>query len=311
MSDSLDLIALRYFVAVVEHGSYSRAASRLRLTQPAVSRQIQNLERAYKVRLLKRCGQRFEATEAGTQLYLEAKDIVARVDRLAHLVGTAAQEPGGTLSIGVTWATSESFLPELLMRFRSRYPRVFIRVIQDSNDRLADALAMRRLDIAVLFGKPRDSQLEFHHLLDEQAGLVVPYAMREFAHGQPVDFARAFELPIILPHRGWGLRDVIEGQCAAQGMQMNVAIEADNLPVTKRLVIAGLGCTIATRGSVQEEMIRSQLRFVAIHSPSIEWHMNAATLKGDALTMAQKVMLQELVLHTRALGDAGLLAAQS
>lgn len=297
MSDSLDLIALRYFVAVVEQGSYSRAASRLRLTQPAVSRQIQNLERAYKVRLLKRNGHRFEATEAGKRLFLEAKDIVARVDRLAHLVGTASQEPSGTLSIGVTWATSESFLPDLLKNFRSLYPKVFIRVIQDSNDRLADALAMRRLDVAVLFGRPRESQLEFLHLLDEHAGLVVPYAMREFAGSESVDFARAFELPIILPHKGWGLRDVIEQQCLAQGIQMNIAIEADNLPVTKRLVIEGLGCTIATRGSVHEEINRSQLRFVPICSPHLVWHMHAATLKDDILTMAQKAMLQELEAH--------------
>lgn len=299
MIDRLDLIALRYYVAVVEHGSYSRAASKLRLTQPAVSRQIQNLERAYKVRLLKRNGQRFEVTEAGKQLFLEAKDIIARVDRLEHLIGTAAQEPSGTLSVGVTWATSESLLPELLMRFRSRYPKVFIRVIQDSNDRLADALAMRRLDIAVLFDRPRESQLEFHPLVDEEAGLIVPHRLKEFAHCAEIDFSKAFQLPIILPHKGWGLRDVIERQCAAHEVQVNVTIEADNLPITKRLVLAGLGYTIATRGSVQEEASRSQLRFVAIRSPSIVWKMHAAMLMGDAMTMAQKAMLQELQFQVR------------
>lgn len=301
MTDKPDLIALRYYVAVVEQGSYSSAASRLRLTQPAVSRQILNLERSYQVRLLKRNGQRFEMTEAGKQLFAEAKEIVARVDRLQHLVGTAAQEPSGTLSIGVSWAVAESFLPQLLARFCSRHPKVFIRVIQDSNDRLADALAMRRLDVAVLFDKPRESELEFLALRDEPVGLIAPCQARAFAQAEEVDFADAFALPLVLPHQGWGLRDVIERTCAEQGIRMQVAIEADNLPVTKRLVAAGLGYTIATRGSVQEEVARAQLRFLPIRSPAIVWRMHASTLKGDALTLAQKAMLHEL---QRCVGDS-------
>ncbi len=294
MTEKLDLIALRYFVAVVENESYSRAAVRLRLTQPAVSRQIQHLEQTYKVRLLRRTGQKIEVTEAGKELFLEAKEIVARVDRLQHIVGAAAREPSGILSIGVTWATSEVFLPQLLMRFRERYPNVFIRVIQDSNDRLADALATRRLDIAVLFGKPREAELDFHLLSEEPAGLVVPSRCTEFAVEEGVHFARAFTLPLILPHRGWGLRDLIEKQCADQGLRLNVVVEADNLPITKRLVIAGHGYTIATHSSVLDEIRRSELQFIAIRSPSIVWQMHVAILKDDVLSLAQKALMAEL-----------------
>lgn len=299
MNTKINLNALRYYIAVVESGSYSQAARRLRLTQPAVSRQIQYLERTYKTRLLRREGRRFEVTEAGEQLMIEAKEILNRFDALEHVVSTAAKEPSGTLSIGITWSIGESFLPLVLMHYRTKYPKVFLRVIQDSNDRLADALVTHRIDIAVLYHRPRESELEFSPLLDAEVGLIAPYGTQSFTLDatplpESMTLSQALQYPLILPHKGWGMRDLIESHCDGQNVGLNIVMESDSLPLAKSLVLAGHGYTLVTRGSVNEEVRRSELRFIALHSPSIAWHMYAATRKHYSKTLAQETMMEEL-----------------
>jgi len=304
MNAKADLIALRYFLAVAESGSYSGAASALRLTQPAVSRQIQYLERFYKTRLFRREGRRFAVTETGKQLAVEAKAILARFDALESVIGVASREPSGDLSVGVTWAAGESLLPQALALFRAKYPKVFLHVMQDSSNRLADALISRKLDIAVLYHRPREKELDFEPLMEIELGLIVP---NEKSKLMPVDLSRrksitlsqVSRLPLILPAKGQVLRDLIENNCAAQKIDPNIVMESDSMPLSKSLVKAGLGYTVLALGGVYEEVQRSELRFVPIHSPPIPWRMFIATPKDGTKTLAVKAMSQELSAYIR------------
>ncbi len=299
MNAKADLIALRYFLAVAESGSYSRAASGLRLTQPAVSRQIQFLERSYNTRLFRREGRRFEVTETGKQLLTEAKAILSRFDALEDVIGVASREPSGTLSVGATWAAGESLLPHAIARFRAKYPKVFTHVMQDSSDRLADALVARKLDIAVLYHRPRESELDFVPLMEIELGLIAPMGKPEsvpddLSSRKSITLSRVSRLPLILPRKGQVLRDLIESNCTRQKIAPNIVMESDSMPLSKSLVLAGHGYTIVALGGVYEEVLRAELQFIPIHSPSIPWRMFAATSKDRVDTLAVKAMSQEL-----------------
>lgn len=299
MHAKADLIALRYFLAVAETGSYSKAASSLRLTQPAVSRQIQYLERSYNTRLFRREGRRFEVTETGTQLVFEATAILDRFDALEGVIGEASREPSGTLNIGATWAVGESLLPPAIAKFRAKYPKVFVHVMQDSSDRLADALVERKLDIAVLYHRPRENELDFVPLMEVELGLISgtgkrPRTGAELPAGKALTLSQVSRLPLILPARGQVLRDLIEANCARQRIAPNIVMESDSLPLSKSLVVAGQGYTILALGGVYEEVQRRDLRFIPITSPPIPWRMYAATCKERTKTLAVEAMSREL-----------------
>ncbi|MCK9512207.1 MAG: LysR family transcriptional regulator [Pigmentiphaga sp.] len=302
MRNKADLTALRYFVAVAEQGNYSKAAAALQITQPAISRQIQTLERGYKVRLFRREGRRLEATEAGEQLLNEAKAILARFDALEHTVSMAAKAPSGILSIGITWATWatwESLLPQVLTQFRAKYPGVFLRVMKDAPDRLTAALMAHRIHLAILTHSPTESELETLPLMTTSAGLIAPYSM---ARSVPlprtadpsISFAQALALPLILAPKGRALRDLIDVHAERQGIRPNLVMESDSLPLSKSLVLEGHGFTIATQGSVYDEVLRSKCRFIPIHSPILPWRMYAATSKSHSQTLAQQAMMREI-----------------
>ncbi|MGD9944494.1 MAG: LysR family transcriptional regulator [Burkholderiaceae bacterium] len=304
-----DLATLRYFLAVVESGSYSRAASAMRVTQPAVSRQVQSLERSYNTRLFRREGRRLEVTEAGKQLVIESQAILARFDALHDVIGIASREPSGLLSVGSPWVTGESMLPQVLGRFRQKYPKVFVRLVQDSTDRLADALVARDLDIAVLYHRPRRSELEFVPLMEIELGLIAPTAeqgrlARRLAAREEMTLLEVSRLPLILPQKGQVLRDLIEGHCERQGVAANIVMESDSFPLSKSLVLAGHGYTIVAFAGVYDEVRRSELRFIRIRSPSIPWRMCIATSKHHLQTLALKAMKRELTDFARSSAPA-------
>jgi DNA-binding transcriptional LysR family regulator len=176
--------------------------------------------------------------------------------------------------------------------------------MQDSSDRLADALVSRELDIAVLYHRPRNSELEFIPLMEVELGLVVP---KETGGLIPADLvgleamtlAQVARLPLILPRKGQVQRDLIENSCKRQRIEPDIVMESDSLPLSRSLVAAGQGCTILALGGVHDEVQRGELRFIPIHSPSIPWRMFAATAKNRTETLAVKAMAIELSAHIR------------
>ena len=303
MANELDVRALRYFMAVAENGSYSRAASQLRVTQPAISRQLQSLERTLKTRLFRRDGRMVKLTETGETLAKSARHIVHEIDQLHDVVGEAAREPAGRLSLGMPLAAGEQLLPEIIKRFREKYPKVFLHVTQGSTDMLADALVTGNLDLAVVYGSPRRAELELTALVTLELGLIAP-AGRDAKHPvlkrrQRLSLKEVAELPLILPSRGQALRDVFEKACRSHRLSPNVAMEVDSVGLSLELVQAGQGCTILARGAVLKEERAGSLRYLSIAQPRLEWPMSLAAKRDKHLTLALRAMIDEVSLTIR------------
>ncbi len=299
-----DATSLRYFLAVAESQSYSGAARMLRITQPAVSRQLQSLERSFGTRLLRRDGHRFVLTDAGRQLALHARDIVARIDALQDIVHEASRQPRGPLSLGVPWAAGEYLLPEVLRRYRKKYPQVTLSARQGNSDRLADDLVAGTLDIAVLYQNPRRNELEFIPLLDLPLGLVAPPP-----HAKPpvqlrnrkfVPLAEAVALPLVLPSRGHVLREMVEEACAKGKTTPSIVMETDSATLSKALVRSGQCFMVMAHIGVHDEVERGELRFIPIGSPEMHWRMSIAVRRDKPRSLAIDAMSAELATYIRA-----------
>jgi DNA-binding transcriptional LysR family regulator len=149
-SNRVELHHLRYFLAIADTLSFSRAAERLEITQPALSRQIRDLERELGAPLLNREGRRNSLTAAGEALLPAARSALAEAERGRRNVRDVLEAQGGSIAIGSSPQTAATVLAPLFRRYREKWPRVDVRIVEDGAMALVKALEEGALDLAVV-----------------------------------------------------------------------------------------------------------------------------------------------------------------
>ena len=237
----MELRQLRYFAAVAAHGSFSRAAGSLHLTQPAVSRQIKSLEEELGVTLLRRGTNTVALTAAGEQFYEEARDLLARADEAVRRV--RRQTRAETLRIGYVASLAAGLLPGAIKRFQAVYPQVRLELFDLTPQTLSEKAANRLLDVAVL---PRGleavlPEFEWVELRSLTPVLVLPrshpFARRKKIHPaqlreQPLHGLGRTHFPEYAPRlreilKPFGVKPVSATQGAESIATLFAALEAD------------------------------------------------------------------------------------
>lgn len=304
---SIDLRTLRYFLAVADCGSYSEAALELDVSQPAVSRQMALLQEMMKTRLFRRNGRRYVLTEAGTALYQHARRIMDEVDVLNDVVRGANAHPGGHLAVGVPATIGEALMPRLLLQYRAKYPDVSVRLLQSDSTTLANLVALGKLDMALVYGRPMLNELELRTLAQLDLGLVAPREKLatkfspKLRANQRISLRDAVALPLILSSKGSELRRVFDRAAAGLSMTPNVVLEVDGINLAKSLVAEGLGCMVLAYSGVSNEVKLGRLQFFPITRPKIPLALSVALRRSKQETPAMSAMLAE---WSAAIGDA-------
>lgn len=295
----IDVRALRYFSAVAQAGSYSRAALNLDISQPAVSRQVLLLERALKTRLFRRESRGFTLTETGIALYEKAQRILGEVDSLSETVGAAARAPQGRLGLGVSVATGEYLMPGVMQRYRGKYPNVTVHLVQSYTSDLANLLIGGKLDIALLYGTQRHADLELSGLMDLDMGLVLPPGKGNWpadtkANRRGITIREMAGVPLICPAPGADLRRVVQDAFLTHNLAPDIVMEVDGISLAKALVGAGIGCTVLAYNAVHSEVQAGALRFMPIVNPALQWRLCMAVRRAKPETPAMRAMTAEI-----------------
>jgi DNA-binding transcriptional LysR family regulator len=252
----MELRQLRYFVAVGEELHFGRAALRLNLAQPALSRQIQNLEEDLGVALFRRDRRRVELTDAGRRFLDDARAILAKLDEAVAHTRSVERGEAGRLEIGHAPAADLALLPRLVSAFRSRAPNVQLVLRNISGPDLHLAVREGRVQIGLLRLPIDDPALETITLIAERLVAVLPAAHR-LATQSEISVRDLAREPIVLFPRHLGARyhDTIAAFCAnAGGFKLTLRQESDTIHSTLGLVAAGVGI------SLQPESIRTMPR---------------------------------------------------
>ncbi|MCH7336685.1 LysR family transcriptional regulator [Acinetobacter sp. NIPH 2699] len=251
----IDIHKLKAFIAVVEESNISKAAVRLHIQQPPLTRLIKSLEKDLDTVLLKRLPRGVEVTEAGKALYQEALTILDHAESIPQRVRNIAQGKEGQINIGFTNSAGlHPFLPALLRQFREKYPAVAIHLEEDSSSALTDAVINEKLDIVFLRKPaPIHAQVQSMHVLDEPLVVALPsnHPLVE-AHGtihlldlEPYEFVLYRRLA------GQDLFDNILANCYQAGFNPNIVQEAPRLTSSLNLIAAGIGLSIVP-ASIQD-----------------------------------------------------------
>lgn len=238
----MELHQLRYFVAVAETGSFTRAAERCFVAQPSLSQQIQKLERLVKKPLFDRLGKRVKLTEAGETLLGRARAILAQVDETSRALSEDAGPGHGTLSLGAIPTIGPYWLPPVLTRFLRRYPNVEMHLREDVTANLLAALHEGEIDLAFVALPIVDMQLESRVFCRERLLASLP---RKHRLGRQKSLALtdlAVE-PFILLGDMHCLTGQVTAYCQAKFVP-RIACRCVQLPTIQKLVSLGLGISL-------------------------------------------------------------------
>jgi DNA-binding transcriptional LysR family regulator len=240
----MDLRHFRYFAAVAEELHFGRAAARVRVAQPALSRQIRDLEAELGLRLLERDRRRVSLTAAGAVFLTEIRRLLGQVDRAVEIARRAARGEQGSLGIGYVPAVAYSALPDIVRAFRRRLPDVEIQLHEMSPVQQVEALLAERVDVGFLRGPVNEPALGADTVLEEALVAALPSGHPLGAHKR-LGLAMLAKEPFVLParSRGPGFHDQILAMCRTAGFSPRVVQEGSQTDAIS-LVASGAGVAI-------------------------------------------------------------------
>jgi LysR family nitrogen assimilation transcriptional regulator len=305
--DNMQFRQLRYFVKIVEAGSFSRAASVVHVAQPALSQQIAELEERLGVALLQRTARGVRPTAAGEIFYKEASAILHQLDQLPAIARSDSGSPQGTVNLGFVSSLAPG-LAGFLDECHEKLPKVVVRISDGDSLSLESKIASSSLDLAILYEDAFSTALTRKPLFRQRLFLVSHQPIP--AERGSISLQRVSELPLVLPGKANGRRALIERTFAEAALKPNVVLEADSLVSEMWSVRNEIGCTILPVGDLSNFGPRAFEKPILIEPPmyftcSI---VHSADLPLTAAGEAIRDALADFI--ERRLGDGSIVGAE-
>lgn len=256
----MDLRQLRYFVAVAEQRHFGRAAKALHIAQPALTRQIKQLEQELGLQLFERHARGATPT-TDAELLLERAHFLLRYSEQTRQDMLARQRlPQGPIAIGMPPGVAAVLTAPLAMAVKARFPQVRMTVIETWSETLYLQLLQGRLDLGVMVGAEGLPKITSTELMTEQLCLIGPADHLQMKQGE-CSISLLQGLPLILTGTAsGGVRRIVEIAATRAEVQLNAVIEVQSLEVAKRLVLEGFGMTVHFAAPVKADIEGGRLR---------------------------------------------------
>lgn len=282
----MDLRQLSYFVQIAEVGSFTRAAALLGVAQPALSRQVRQLEVELRQALLTRNGRGAALTEAGRRLLEHARGILSQVERAREDLEDMRGAPVGRVVVGAPPSVSRNLTSALVAEFKRRFPKASLGIVEGMSTHILEWLASGRIDVGVVYNPVPSPLIDTKPLTSEPLYLIGPAGTRggKARIGEPVALRDLPRYGLIVPSQPHAVRMFVETQLANAGGRINVALEVDGVPSILDLVAAGHGHAVLTMNAIRNHPLRHSLQPRPIVRPKLAIALMLATPAQRPLT---------------------------
>ncbi|SHH40975.1 LysR substrate-binding domain-containing protein [Massilia sp. CF038] len=301
----MELRQLRYFVAIVDHGSLSKAALVLHVAQPALTQQLRQLEEELGAQLLHRSAQGVLSTDAGKVFYEHAQAILKQVSDARSAVTQSATRPSGSVTLGLPHSISGALALPLLMAARANYPEITLQLTEELSGNLLEQLKSGRINLAVLFDDGQLSPFASTPLVEETLMFICRAGSRPAPEHGEVRLAEALATTLILPAQQQGVRPRIESVARGAGLALGPVIEINSIAILKSALLADMGATILPLAPLLTEVGSGALQAWPISDPPIARSVTLCASKNIPLTNAAAAVSRLVHQVTRDLCDSG------
>lgn len=271
---------LRYFLAIVDYGSLTKAASHLGIAQPALSLQVSNLEAEFRTRLLDRTTKGVKPTEVGEILYRHGRIVLRQLEQARGEMQSGVQTVSGLVAVGLPTTVTVPLATPLVKMVRDRYPGIRLQLFESLSGYLSELLANNRLDFAVLFRDVETRGIAVQPLLHEELHLVGDCGLSHAVKDRSTcTIADLYDIPLVLPSQAHDLRRTIDRAFAEMGREPNVVADIDSPRTMISVAFENIACTILPLSAVSPSLEAANgLRTRQIVSPQIRRTMSLCRL---------------------------------
>lgn len=286
----MELRQLRYFVAIVDHGSLSRAAVVLHVAQPALTQQLRQLEEELGAQLLHRSAQGVLSTDAGKVFYEHAQAILKQVGDARSAVTQSTTRPSGSVTLGLPHSISGALALPLLMAARARYPEITLQLTEELSGNLAEQLKSGRINLAVLFDDGQLGPFASGALVEEDLMFICRAGSAHAPGAKSLSLAQALAASLILPAQQQGVRPNIERAARDAGLALGPVTEINSIAILKSALLADMGATILPLAPLLDEVSSGALQALPIHSPAMSRKVTLCASRNIPLTNAAQAV---------------------
>ncbi len=288
----MDTRQLAAFCEVVERSSFSEAAARLGVTQPAVSQQVRSLEERLGTQLLDRSGRRVEPTEAGLRLYRGAQRLLALEEQLLEDLVEPDAPLRGTLEIGASTGPAAIVLPLLLCRFQRDNVELRVHLSVSDTQSVVELVADRRLQLGIVGAARRHRSVAFEPFFRDEVILACPPG-HPFA-GRAVELDELAAGPLILMQQGAGVRQMLEDELRKDGRRLrdlDAPLELGLQESVRSAVQGGFGVAFISRRAVETELAAGTLAEARVRGLDLARDIYIARASGRAGSAAAQAFV--------------------
>jgi LysR family transcriptional regulator, transcriptional activator of the cysJI operon len=288
---------LQVFHTVAKRLNFTRAAEELFISQPAVTRHIQELEQQFKVKLFERNGTRIHLTDAGGRLLQHTEELFAIYRNIEFDMSSLTRRQSGRLYLGGSMTTAPYVIPPILARFHGRYPDVEVSLITGNTQQIEQALNLQEIDLGIVEGHSRHSSISYTEFMKDEIVLVSnpahPLAKR--ASIRPEDLTR---IPLLLREPGSGTLEVVAHALKGIGIklsQLNKEMQLNSTEVIKSYLLNAPCMAFLSIHAIEKELQNNECCVIDVKGLHIERNFYFARLQGD--TQALPELFMKFALH--------------
>ncbi|MFM6188645.1 MAG: LysR family transcriptional regulator [Planktothrix sp.] len=291
---------LRILKAIATEGSFKRAADSLYVSQPAISLQVQNLERQLSVPLFDRGGRRAKLTEAGHLLLNYGEKILSLCQETCRAIEDLQNLQGGTLIVGASQTTGTYLLPRMIGLFRQKYADVAVQLHVHSTRRTAWSVANGQIDLAIIGGEvPPELQeaLTIQPYIEDELALIIPPS-HPFAQFKTIQKEDLYQLQFIALDSQSTIRKVIDQvltRCQIDPRCLKVEMELNSIEAIKNTVQAGLGAAFVSTSAIEKELQMNILHRVMIEDVVVKRMLSVIVNPNRYQSKAAEAFSQDIL----------------